>query len=293
MIRTVLIIACIAAVASPVLAQDALQIIQRPRASQILKDALKATPPPLQSLITVDAPVSRGPATRVKNGVVLAVQTIRPAPGVTLEAAPHKQPRYGAAGDVLFPVVDDGAVQYCRREPNPRKLSSPRHRNDAKGKLHCFSDPDGDGRFDLMSETYLNQALIGGSHFLVKWLAAPKPLAAPVPYARSGAVAPYAEQIGIRYGGVLRGFPEADGGVRGALVMVALSIRGDSAPARDDIGYAIGLPDGESGVVELPTGHSLTLGAATMEDIQVEVTSALPAGETLLFPGSQGREPVQ
>ena len=195
---------------------------------------------------------------------------VRPAPGVTLTKMPDDKPRLGAAGEALWPAVVDGRTVYCRRQ------------KPTGGDVYCFTDKDDDGRFEGLTRSY-SDSLRPGSVFQISEAGRPEKLLAPAPYTKSGAVAPFSELLGVRYGGPVQGRIAPDGKLRDGVVEFQV-VAGASREA---------LFDSDPQIVEIEDGKGeLILGAYRIEisDVTVDgpatvrLVSGMAAGETLLSP---------
>ncbi|KSB88931.1 hypothetical protein AS593_21350 [Caulobacter vibrioides] len=236
-----------------------------PALREKLAPMLDTAPP--QSRLVVEQALPEDSAPRpVEQRTIIALQTVRPAPGVTLSESPEGKAKLGAPGDVLWPAVVDGGEVYCRKA----------------GDLQCFRDNDKDGRFDDLIRVG-GQNLLEGSAFQLARSELAKSLKAPAAYARTGATAPHVELLGLRYGGPAAGPVGSDGKLREGLVeflIVAGSDRGDLHDARPQL---VRLSEGR-GVLELGA-YRVEISDVTVDGpASIRVRSALPAGPALLTP---------
>lgn len=224
------------------------------------------TAPP-QSRLVVEQALPEDPAPRsVEQRTVIALQTVRPGPGVTLSESPEGKAKLGAPGEVLWPAVVDGGEVFCRRA----------------GDLMCFRDNDKDGRFDDLIRLG-GDAVLDGSAFQMSRSDLAKALKTPVAYTRSGATAPHVEMLGLRYGGPAAGLVGADGKLHEGVVEFLVVIGAERDKLQDAKPQAVRLSDGR-GVLEAGPYRVEISDVAIDGPATIRLRSALPAGPTLLTP---------
>ncbi|HWU13111.1 MAG TPA: hypothetical protein VN157_03780 [Caulobacter sp.] len=234
-----------------------------------------AKPASTQSrLIVAKAATPDSQPRALEAGDLVVVQAASPAPGVILSQASDPRGKYGASGDVLWPIIDATGEYYCHRAGV---------RTGGSSRLYCFREADGDGRFEIVK---LAQPGLSPSadetKFQVAYLGTDQKLDTPVPYQR-GAAALYVDLIGLRYDGAVRGRIIDDKVVDGAAMFHVVG--GESAdhmsPGRQLIVALDGQGRGtlDDGAYRLEI-HDVTVDGAA----QIRLRQALPEGPALSDP---------
>lgn len=246
-----------------------------PLALRLQLEKTLAKPVGTQSrLIVAKAATPDSESRALDAGDPVVIQTASPASGAILSQASDPKGKYGAAGDVLWPIIDASGEYYCHPAAGRTGDSS---------RLYCFRDADNDGRFEIVK---LAQPGISPSatktNFQIAYLSTDQKLPGPVPY-QLGGVAPYVDFIGLRYDGPVRG-RIVDGKVVDGAAMFHL-IGGASAdrlsPGRQLIVALDGQGRGalDDGAYRLEI-HEVTVDGAA----QIRLLQALPQGPALSDP---------
>lgn len=247
-----------------------------PLALRLQLEKTLAKPVSTQSrLIVAKAATPDSQSRALDAGDMVVVQATSPAPGAILSQAPDPKGKYGATGDVLWPIIDASGEYYCHPAAG---------RAGGNSRLYCFRDADADGRFEIVK---LAQPGLSPSatetNFQVAYLRTDQKLPAPVPYQKAGVAASPVDLIGLRYDGPVRGRIVNDKVVDGAAMfhLVGGASADRLSPGRQLIvaldGQGQGALDDEAYRLEI---HDVTVDGAA----QIRLLQALPQGPALSDP---------
>lgn len=235
-----------------------------------------AKPASTQSRLIVAKAATLDSQPRALNaGDLVVIQTASPAPGAILSQASDPKSKYGAAGDVLWPIIGASGEYFCHQAVR---------RDGAPPRLYCFRDADDDGRFETVKLAQPGLSpWASETTFQIAYLSDDQKLAAPIPYQHGAPPAPYVDLIGLRYDGPVRG-SIVDGKVIGGAVMfhVVGGVSPDRlGPGRQLIvaldGQGRGTLEDEAYRLEI---HDVTVDGAA----QIRLLQALPEGPALSDP---------